>query len=292
MTKTAGGAEFRWVDETLHDDVGLRMRFRIDKMILDTKTEYQHMQFFETKGLGKILVLDGATQLTTWDEFVYHEMMAHVPVMAHGSAENVLIIGGGDGGIAEEVLKHDTVKRLTMVEIDEAVIDFAREHLPEVHGNAFDDPRFNLVIGDGMKHVQETSQRYDVIIVDSTDPIGPAKVLFTEEFYGACSERLTDSGILVTQNGNPLLQPGELLDSVKAFNKHFIDAGCYVCAMPTYVGGFFACGWATHDLENRRVSLDLLEDRYEAGKIKTRYYAPEVHKAAFALPPYIRKLAV
>lgn len=279
-----------WVDELLHDDIGFRTRYRNDRPIVDIDTEYQKLQLFENEAYGKVLVLDGAIQLTTKDEFVYHEMMAHVPVMAHGNAKQVLIIGGGDGGIAEEVLKHESVQKCTMVEIDPGVVEFSKKHLPEVSNGVFDHPRFELVIADGFKHVQDAKAQYDVIIVDSTDPIGPSKVLFTEAFYGACSTALTDGGILITQNGCPFLQPEELTESVTAFKKFFADAGCYLCAMPTYVGGFFASGWATNNTALRDVSIDTLNDLFDASVVKTRYYTPEVHKAAFAIPPYVQDL--
>ena len=155
-------------------------------------------------------MLDGATQVTTRDEFVYHEMMTHVPILAHGKAKDVLIIGGGDCGIAEEVLKHKAIKRVTQVEIDESVVEFSKEHFPEFTRPVFRDKRFESVIADGMKYVAETDRRFDVIIVDSTDPQGPGAVLFTREFYAACKRCMADGGIMVTQNGVPFFQPDEL----------------------------------------------------------------------------------
>jgi len=179
-------AEKRWIPETLFDDLGFRMTFEVDKVLYELHTEHQHLILFEQQYFGKMLMLDGATQISKRDEFIYQEMMSHVPLFAHGAAEDVLIIGGGDCGIAEEVLKHKTVKRLTQVEIDAKVVEFAKEHFPEFTGPVFADKRFESVIDDGAKYVAKTDRRFDVIIVDSTDPQGPGKILFGEKFYRGC----------------------------------------------------------------------------------------------------------
>ncbi len=168
-------AEKRWIAETLFDDLGFRMTFQVDKVLYELQTEHQHLVLFEQPFFGKMLMLDGATQITKNDEFIYQEMMSHVPLFAHGNARDVLIIGGGDCGIAEEVLKHKTVKRLTQVEIDPTVVEFAKEHFPEFTKPVFADKRFESVIDDGAKYVAKTDRRFDVIIVDSTDPQGPGQ---------------------------------------------------------------------------------------------------------------------
>ena len=170
-----------------------------------------------------MLMLDGATQVTTRDEFIYHEMMTHVPILAHGEAKEVLIVGGGDCGIAEEVLKHKSVKRLTQVEIDASVVEFSKEHFPEFTKPVFGDKRFDLVIDDGMNYVAKTERRFDVIIVDSTDPQGPGKVLFSQKFYAACRRCMTPGGVMVTQNGVPIFQAGELTAGIGKFRKLFAD---------------------------------------------------------------------
>src|SRR3954463_9240883 len=175
--------EKRWIPETLFDDLGFRLTFAVERVLYETQTEHQHLVLFEHKFFGKVLMLDGAIQVTSKDEFIYHEMMTHVPILAHGNAREVLIVGGGDCGIAEEALKHKAVERLTQVEIDAAVVEFARQHFPELAGPVLADPRFDLVIDDGMKFVAQTERRFDVIIVDSTDPQGPGAVLFTRDFY-------------------------------------------------------------------------------------------------------------
>jgi spermidine synthase len=281
-------AETRWIAETLFDDLGFRMSYQVDKVLYEMQTEHQHLVLFEHPFFGKMLMLDGATQITKRDEFIYQEMMSHVPLFAHGNAREVLIIGGGDCGIAEEVLKHKSVKRLTQVEIDPAVIEFAKEHFPEFTKPVFADKRFESVIDDGMKYVARTERRFDAIIVDSTDPQGPGKVLFSQRFYAACKRCMNKGGVLVTQNGVPMFQPGELASSVTKFRGLFADGACYVAAIPTYIGGHMAMGWASDDRRLRQTPVKMLAARYrKAGSFSTRYWTPEVHAAAFALPRFI-----
>jgi spermidine synthase len=238
--------EKRWLPETLFDHLGFRMSYAVETVLYEQHTDHQHLVLFEHKHFGKMLMLDGATQVTTRDEFIYHEMMTHVPILAHGKARNVLIIGGGDCGIAEEVLKHEALKSVVQVEIDASVI------------------------------------------VDSTDPQGPGAVLFTKQFYAACKRCMAPGGVMVTQNGVPFLQPDELISSVGMFKSLFADAACYVAAIPTYVGGHMAMGWASKDKMLRRHPLRTIAARYRrAGNFKTKYWTPEVHVAAFALPRFI-----
>jgi spermidine synthase len=284
-------AEKRWIPETLFDDLGFRMTYRVDRVLYEMQTEHQHLILFEHPFFGKVLMLDGATQVTTKDEFVYHEMMTHVPIFAHGNAKDVLIVGGGDCGIAEEVLKHKSVKRLTQVEIDASVVEFSKEHFPEFTKPVLGDKRFELVIDDGMKYVAKTDRRFDVIIVDSTDPQGPGKVLFSNKFYAACRRCMARGGVLVTQNGVPVLQSGELTTGIKKYRRLFKDGSCYVAAIPTYVGGHMAMGWATDNKRLRATPLAVIARRYrKAGSFRTKYWTPEIHKAAFALPRFIADL--
>ena len=281
-------AEKRWIPETLFDELGFRMTYAAERVLYETRTGHQHLVLFEHKRFGKVLMLDGATQVTTRDEFIYHEMMTHVPIFAHGRAREVLVVGGGDCGIAEEVLKHGGVARLTQVEIDASVVEFAKEHFPEFTGPVLADKRFDLVIDDGMNYVATTDRRFDVIIVDSTDPQGPGKVLFTQDFYAACKRCMGPGGVMVTQNGVPFLQPDELIASLRHFRKLFADSACYIAAIPTYVGGHMTMGWAADDARLRDVTVATLSERYAAaGHFATRYWTPEVHKAAFALPRFI-----
>ena len=288
---TNNSAKKRWIAETLFDDLGFRMTFEVDKVLYELQTGHQHLILFEHRFFGKMLMLDGATQISKKDEFIYQEMMSHVPLFAHGKAEDVLIIGGGDCGIAEEVLKHRTVKRLIQVEIDPAVIEFAKEHFPEFTKPVFADRRFESVIDDGAKYVAVTDRRFDVIIVDSTDPIGPGKILFGARFYAGCRRCMKPGGVLVTQNGVPFFQNNELTATMLRFRRLFADASCYVAAIPVYVGGHMALGIASDNKRVRRHSVATIAQRYrKAGSFKTRYWTPEVHVAAFAQPRFIAEL--
>jgi spermidine synthase len=282
-------AEKRWIAETLFDELGFRMSYAVDRVLYEVSTGHQHLVLFENAHFGKVLMLDGATQVTSRDEFIYHEMMTHVPILAHGRAKDVLIVGGGDCGIAEEALKHKSLERVTQVEIDASVVEFSKEHFPEFTRPVLSDRRFELVIADGMQYVAETQRRFDVIVVDSTDPIGPGVTLFTDTFYGHAKRRLAPGGILVTQNGVPFLQGEELTNTLRAFKALFRDGGCYLTQVPTYVCGPMAMGWGT-DGDGRTVSLETLEARFAEAGFETRFYTPEVHQAAFALPVYVKKL--
>jgi spermidine synthase len=283
--------EKRWIAETLFDELGFRMSYEVERVLYEMQTEHQHLVLFENTFFGKMLMLDGATQVTSKDEFVYHEMMTHVPILAHGDAKEVLIVGGGDCGIAEEVLKHKSVQRLTQVEIDASVVEFSKEHFPEFTRPVLGNKRFDLVIDDGMNFVARTDRRFDVIIVDSTDPQGPGKVLFSKKFYAACKRCMAKGGVMVTQNGVPILQPGELTSGVRKFRQLFADGTCYVAAIPTYIGGHMAMGWATDNKRLRDTPLKTIAARYrKAGGFPTKYWTPQVHGAAFALPRFIADL--
>ena len=276
-----------WSVEGLHGDVALALR--MERVLYDSATEHQRIRVFDNPVFGRVMTLDDVVQVTERDNFIYHEMMAHVPILAHGAARQVLILGGGDGGMAREVLKHPGVAEVTMVEIDAGVIAFAKEHLPGISDGAFDDPRLRVVIADGAAFVAETAGRFDVIIVDSTDPEGPGAALFTERFYGAAKRCLAPGGIIVTQNGVPFLQGAELAATMRAFGGLFADRTCYLATVPTYAGGPMAFGWGT-DGDARAVPVETLRARMDAAGLATDYYTPEVHKAAFALPGYVARL--
>jgi len=280
----------RWVTETLHEEGGLRTSYRADRVLFEEATDHQHLVIFDNPTFGRMMALDGATQVTERDEFVYHEMMTHVPVLAHGNVKKLLIIGGGDGGILREAARHKGIEKITMVEIDPAVTDFSKAHLAMISAGAFDDPRLDLVFADGSKFVEGQGENYDVIIVDSTDPVGPGAVLFEESFYRNAKARLTEGGIMVTQNGVPFLQPAELASTISKFHRIFQFSSCYLATIPTYVGGPMAMGIGTDDEFVKAVTLEALEHRFAAAGFKTRYYTPEVHKAAFALPAYVQEI--
>ena len=276
-----------WSVETLHEGYGQMLQET--EVLYDSETEHQRLRVFTNPQFGRVLTLDGVVQTTEADEFIYHEMLTHVPILAHGAATRVLIIGGGDGGMAREVLRHKAVEHVTMVEIDAGVVEFAKQYLPSLSAGAFDDARLNLVIADGAEFVAESQDRFDVIIIDSTDPIGPGEVLFTDTFYGRAKNLLAEGGILVTQNGVPFLQGQELTNTMRAFHALFADATCYLASVPTYAGGPMAFGWGTEGTA-RQVDLPTLEARYAASGITTRYYTPALHLGAFALPGYVQKL--
>ena len=271
--------------ETLYEGYG--QRFSIDKMLHEVRTEHQHLVIFENARMGRVMALDGVIQTTEADEFIYHEMLTHVPILAHGLARRVLIIGGGDGGMLREVAKHRDVESITMVEIDGTVVEMCKEFLPEHSKGAFDDPRLNLVIDDGMRFVATTEEKFDVIISDSTDPIGPGEVLFSENFYQACRRCLNDGGILVTQNGTPFMQLSEVQTTAKRMAGLFPDWHFYQAAVPTYIGGAMTFAWGACDSDSRKLSLETLHQRFIGSGVVTRYYNPHIHLGAFALPQYV-----
>lgn len=280
-------SELRWLSETLHEASGLKTLYAASKVIHEDHTGQQHLVLFENPHFGRVLVLDGAVQLTTSDEFIYHEMMSHVPLFAHGAARNVLIIGGGDGGVAREVLRHKNVENVTQVEIDAGVVEFSKKFLPQVSDGAFENPRLNLLIDDGAAFVNVSGPEFDVILVDSTDPVGPGAVLFTKEFYRNCASALRPGGVLVTQNGVPFMQASELRSTMTAFQQIFADHTAYCATIPTYVGGPMAFGWGCKNEGLRNHDLATIASRFAAAGMTTRYYTPQVHLGAFALPAYI-----
>jgi len=277
----------RWFAETLTPHT--RLALEASRVLVHERTGEHEIALIENDVFGRVLLLDGAVQVTTRDEFIYHEMMAHVPILAHGNARDVLIIGGGDCGLAEEVLKHASVRRLVQVEIDPKVVDLAREHFAEMNAPVFTDPRFELVIGDGALYVREAADRFDVVLVDSTDPVGPGAVLFTREFYGNVRERLGPGGVLVTQNGVPFLQAAELASAMRSLGATFRHVAACAIAVPTYFGGHLVLGVCSDDDSPFGVSVDELERRYAEAKLATRYYSPRHHRAAFVLPRYIEE---
>ena len=277
--------------ETLYSGYG--QSFTVDRILFEDKTEHQHLVIFENRGFGRVMALDGVIQTTEKDEFIYHEMLTHVPVFAHGAAQRVLIIGGGDGGTLREVLKHKSIEHVTMVEIDQAVVDMCKQWLPNHSADAYEDPRVNLVIDDGMRFVNNPEKApdntFDVIISDCTDPIGPGKVLFSSGFYNGCKRTMTGKGIFVAQNGVPLMQLEEVERTTIRLGNYVKDCHFYAVAIPTYSCGIMTLAWGTDDESARHVSVEELTARYEAAGIDTRYYTPAVHQGSFALPRYVEK---
>jgi spermidine synthase len=274
-------------EETLYDSYW--QGFEVGEVYFEHATGHQQLQIFHNPRFGRVMVLDGVVQTTEADEFIYHEMLTHLPLLAHGAVKRVLIIGGGDGGILREVCRHRSVEQITQVEIDHAVVEMSKAHLPNHSAGAFDDPRLELVIDDGNHYVATSEARFDLIISDSTDPLGPGESLFTGTFYAACKRVLNPGGVLVTQNGVPFMQLDELQQTARRLAPLFADSGFYSAAIPTYVGGIMTFAWGSDDPTLRQHDLATLGQRFDAAGLDTRYYNPEIHQAAFALPQYLRR---
>jgi spermidine synthase len=277
-----------WINETLYAEWG--QRFRVKRELARVQSRFQDIAIFESYSHGRVMVLDGVIQITEGDEFVYQEMLTHVPLLAHGSATTVLIIGAGDGGVLRRVLQHNGVKRAVMVEIDGEVIRLSKEFLPDIAGGAWADPRADVIVGDGIDYVRRAPDAaFDVIIVDSTDPIGVGEVLFTDEFYANCGRILTARGLVVNQCGVPFMQADELHETSVRRAKFFPHVTAYVAAVPTYVGGFMTLGWAGKDASLTATAVETIRNRAKMAGVlgTTRYWTPEIHVGAFNLPPYI-----
>lgn len=276
-----------WVDEALYE--GWRQGFRVKRDLARERSRFQDIVVFESWSHGRVMMLDGVVQITEADEFAYQEMIVHVPLIEHGAARRVLIIGAGDGGVLRHVLQHRSVIKAVMVEIDEAVVRLAQLHLPAIGGSAWTDPRAKIIIADGIDFVaRQPAGTFDVIIVDSTDPAGPGEPLFTETFFRACARALTPAGILVNQSGVPFLQGAELRETTRYRRAAFAQAGLYLVAAPTYIGGFMALGFASNSPLRPLDEPELTLRGTSAGIIgETKYWTAAMHRAAFALPPYI-----
>jgi spermidine synthase len=275
-----------WFEEVYYPD--WRQRFLVERYIHRGRTDFQEAIIFESPRVGRVLVLDGFVQTTERDEFIYHEMITHVALMAHGAARDILIIGGGDGGALEEALKHRSIVRAIMVELDRGVVELARRHLPGISQGAFDDPRTRLIFDDGVKFIASTEQQFDVIIVDSTDLVGPGAALFTEAFYADCRAQLRPGGILVAQSGNPFAEPARVRDCLARLGSVFRDTGLVSTAVPSYLGGLFVFAWGCDDPARRRLPVAELAARPLPEGL--RCYTPAVHVAAFVQPPWLAAL--
>jgi spermidine synthase len=277
-----------WFFEELYTDV--TYGFKVKKVIVpETATGFQRLMILESERLGRVLVLDGIVQLTEEDEGIYHEWIGHWPLFARLTpAENVLIIGGGDGGVAREVLRHPYLKSVTMAEIDKVVVDLCREHMPSISGRIWDDPRFHLVIGDGAEVILRMKGLCDVIIIDSTDPIGPARSLFNTSFYESVYEALREDGITIHQTGALLLQPFEAPGSWRQMERAFDDVRVVQFTNVSYMGGPFSL---TAGSRGRRVfkfaERNALRNYRDAG-IKTSWYSPEI--SAVPYPEFQKRL--
>jgi spermidine synthase len=279
-----------WINETLYADWG--QRFRVKRELARVQSDFQDIVIFESYSHGRVMVLDGCIQITERDEFVYQEMLAHVPLLAHGAARNVLIIGAGDGGVLRRVLQHRGVQRAVMVEIDGEVIRLSKEHLPSIGGGAWNDPRADVIVGDGIDYVKRAADgSFDVIIVDSTDPIGVGEVLFTDDFYANCARVLTQRGLVVNQCGVPFMQADELRETSLRRKRFLPHVSAYVAAVPTYVGGLMTLGIAAKAAGIGQQSAAEIRARAETAGVlgTTEYWTPAVHVGSFDLPPYIAR---
>jgi spermidine synthase len=266
-----------WFTERQPGDIALSLR--VTRTLMRETTPYQELMVVETPGFGRLLSLDGTIQLTERDEFFYHEMLAHVPLAAHPAPRRVLVIGGGDGGTVREVLRHEGIEHVDLVEIDEAVVRAGRAYFPGV-SSGLDDPRVAVHYEDGIAFVARAeAQSYDVVLVDSTDPVGPAVGLFRSPFYASIARALGPDGIVVAQSESPLLN-AELITSLAGeMRTAFRHVNLYLCPVPTYPSGqwSFMAGCQTRPPVEPRPDL-----RLDA----TKYYTPKVHRNAFDLPPY------
>ena len=272
-----------WYTENQTNNVNFSMK--VKNHLYSAQSEFQKIDIIDTYEFGKVLVIDNWTMVTEKDEFIYHEMITHVALATNPNIKNVLVIGAGDGGTVRELTRYNNIQNIDMVEIDELVVKASIEHLPFT-SNKLSDPRVNLYFEDGIKFVKGKKDLYDLIIVDSTDPIGPGEGLFTTEFYTDCYNALTEKGILINQCESPYYSHNayEMKRSYKKLNKLFNICKAYQYHMPTYPSGHMIFCFASKVLDPIK---DLDSERWNALGLETKYYNTELHKGAFCLPNYV-----
>lgn len=266
----------------------VKLSIRVNRQLFSGQSDFQRIDVFESKEFGRFLTLDGYMMLTEKDEFIYHEMITHVPLAVHPCVKKVLVIGAGDGGVIRELTRYTGIEQIDMVEIDPLVVEVCRKYLPQTSCR-LDDPRMNSYYEDGLRFIRSRENEYDLIIVDSTDPFGPGEGLFTKEFYGNCYKALKDDGIMVNQHESPFYADDATAcqRAHKRIVESFPISRVYQAHIPTYPSGHWLFGFASkryhpvHDLN--AVGWNLLG-------ISTRYYTPRVHAGAFALPAYVEEL--
>ncbi|MBO5822347.1 MAG: polyamine aminopropyltransferase, partial [Lentisphaeria bacterium] len=251
---------------------------RVKAKLFEKQTKFQKIEIFETCEMGRLLMLDGIIQLTGFDEFAYQEMMAHLPYYAHGNPENVLVIGGGDGGVLRELARHKEIKTLDICEIDADVIAAAKEFLPEL-SCGYDDPRVNINVADGSEFIRQKQEYYDLVIVDSTDPGGPGAPLFSEKFYADLKLAMRPGGVVATQAESPWLLPDVVKQLLSAAGANFKFSGYGAISVPTYPTGMIGVCTASDSKDITRPAREV-EPEIAA---QLRYYNGDVHRAAFAL---------
>ena len=274
-----------WFEEILEMNAGRTMKIKIEDLIEAFDSQYQRIEVYKTRPFGKMLVLDGVIMLTEWDECGYHEMLAHVPMFAHPAPKNVCIIGGGDGGTMREVLKHPSVETVDICEIDGDVIRLSQKHLPNL-ASSFDDSRVTVHTADGAKFVAENKNSFDIILVDSSDPIGPAEVLFSEQFYMDMKEALREDGIAVTQSESFFYHEGIVSKLTGYAKTHYASPSYYYTMVPTYPSGMIGFTFCSKKYDGLK---DFDESRVAQMQNTLDYYNPDVHRGAFALPQFVRR---
>ena len=263
----------------------------IEKIIASQKSKFQNILIFDSKYFGRILTLDKVIQITEFDHFYYSEMLSHIPIITHGKVKRVLIIGGGDGAIAHEVLKHNSIKEVFICEIDQDVINLSIKYLKKINFGSLKNPKVKIIIEDASQFIKRNNFKnyFDLIIADRPDPIGPGKNLFKIKFYKDIKNALSNSGIAVFQNGVPFFQKKELKDTMKHLKSTFNYSGVYLTVVPTYIGGYMALTWSSNAIDiSKKVNLD--KHSKVINKLNTQYYTKEIHYTSFILPKWIKEI--
>ncbi len=280
--------------EHLHK--GYAQSFDITEMLVDEQSAFQNIKIFDTPLNGRVMALDDIVQITTRDEASYSEMLTHVPVfdlMAQSApVSNVMIVGGGDGAVAEEVLKHKGIESIHMAEIDARVVELCKEHFAELNAAAFADARLQVHITDAFEFLKAPSSKgaFDIIIADRPDPVGPAEVLFADAFYETVAVALTPTGVAVFQNGAPFYQPEELSETLPQLARAFANFGVYYTVTPTYTGGPMALTWGSNGSTLGQADEAMLHRLFADARFETGYYTPALHNAAFKLPAWMERI--
>jgi spermidine synthase len=285
-------AKLTHVKERLHK--GYAQTMDVTRVLADEKSRYQHIRIFDTVANGRVMTLDDIVQITSRDESAYADMLTHLPMLEHGRVERVLIVGGGDLSIAEEALKHTSVKEVVLADIDGRVIELCKTHFGSINAKAFRDKRLTLEVADAFEYLgrKQSGNRFDLIIADRPDPVGPGKALFGETFYDRIGGALKRGGYATFQTGVPFYQPWETTEALQDLARFFPRSGLYLSVVPTYIGGFMALSWATKGGKRLGTPAGIRKAKaaYKRLKLKTDYYNPEIHAAAFALPNWIKAL--
>jgi len=265
------------------------------KPLADEKSRYQRIKIFDTPNNGRVMTLDDIVQITTRDESAYAEMLTHLPMFEHGKTERVMIVGGGDLSIADEALKHKGVKEVVLVDIDGRVIELCKKYFGEINAKAFKDKRLKLEVADAFEYLgrKESKDRFDLIVADRPDPVGPGKALFGETFYDRVRNALKPGGFATFQTGVPFYQPWEITEALNELVEFFPSSGLYLTVVPTYIGGFMALSWAGKGKSAKLgtpAGIKKAAAAFKKAKLKTDYYNPAIHTAAFALPEWIARL--